>query len=67
MINRDKMLIEADELKEIIGKENIRIFDASVTDGVYVQEHIPGAAFLTMRNSRIPTAPTNPRSCQWMN
>jgi thiosulfate/3-mercaptopyruvate sulfurtransferase len=45
MMNRDKMLIEADELKEIFGKKNIRIFDASVTDGVYVQEHIPGAVY----------------------
>jgi thiosulfate/3-mercaptopyruvate sulfurtransferase len=45
MMNRDKMLIEADELLEKLGNENVRIFDASVTDGVYVQGHIPGAVY----------------------
>lgn len=44
-MNRNRMLIEAEDLLKIIGNENLRIFDASLTDGVYRQEHIPGAAF----------------------
>jgi thiosulfate/3-mercaptopyruvate sulfurtransferase len=57
MMNRDKMLIEADELKEIFGKENILIFDASVTDGVYVQEHIPGAVYFDHEKFSDPDSP----------
>ena len=44
-MNRESMLIEADELLKKIGDENIRIFDASITDDVYLMEHIPGAAY----------------------
>jgi thiosulfate/3-mercaptopyruvate sulfurtransferase len=57
MMNRDQMLIEADELKEIIGKENIRIFDVSVTDGVYVQEHILGAVYFDHEKFSDPDSP----------
>jgi len=44
-MKRDHILIEVDELLERLGNENIRIFDATITDDVYLQEHIPGAAF----------------------
>jgi thiosulfate/3-mercaptopyruvate sulfurtransferase len=44
-MKRENMLIEADELLKKIGNENIRIFDAAITDDQYVQGHIPGAAY----------------------
>jgi len=44
-MNRDSILIEADELLEKLDNENIRIYDATITDDVYQQGHIPGAAF----------------------
>lgn len=44
-MNRSDILIEADELLTKLGSENIRIFDASIVDAMYQQEHIPGAAF----------------------
>jgi thiosulfate/3-mercaptopyruvate sulfurtransferase len=57
MMNRDKMLIEADELKEVFGKENIRIFDASVSDVLYMQEHIPGAVYFDHEKFSDPDSP----------
>jgi thiosulfate/3-mercaptopyruvate sulfurtransferase len=39
------MLIEADELLKKLDGENIRIYDATITDDVYLGEHIQGAAF----------------------
>ena len=54
-MNRDNMLIEADELLTKIGSENIRIYDATIlffrsesertAYEEYLQGHIPGAAF----------------------
>src|SRR3989304_7410898 len=44
-MNRDKILIEADELLKKLDNENIRIYDVTITDDVYLQGHIPGAAF----------------------
>jgi len=44
-MEQHNFLIEADELLKKIGDRNIRIFDASASDAVYRQEHIPGAAF----------------------
>jgi thiosulfate/3-mercaptopyruvate sulfurtransferase len=44
-MNRDGILIEADELLEKLDNKNIRIFDATITDDSYLQGHIPGAAF----------------------
>ena len=44
-MDRDSVLIEADELLEKLEDENIRIFDASITDAMYLQGHIPGAAY----------------------
>jgi thiosulfate/3-mercaptopyruvate sulfurtransferase len=44
-MNRNNVLIEADELLTKFNDPNIRIFDASITDDVYLQRHIPGAAY----------------------
>jgi len=44
-MNRNGVLIEADELLTKMGDENIRIYDASIVDDMYLQGHIPGAAF----------------------
>jgi thiosulfate/3-mercaptopyruvate sulfurtransferase len=44
-MNRNEILIEADELLTKINNPNIRIFDATITDDVYTQRHIPGAAY----------------------
>ena len=54
-MNRENMLIEADELLSKIGNSNLRIYDATIlffrqeTDAtaheLYQQAHIPGAAF----------------------
>ena len=44
-MNRNDVLIEADELLTKIDDENIRIYDASIVDDMYHQGHIPGAAF----------------------
>ncbi len=53
-MNRDSILIEAEELLKKLGKENLRIFDASITDNVYKQEHIPGAAYFDHQKFSIP-------------
>jgi len=45
IMNRDDILIEAEELLEKLNDKNVRIFDATITDDTYIQEHIPGAAF----------------------
>ena len=54
-MNRDEMLIEADELMGKIGQPNLRIYDATIlffrkdadltAHEEYMAEHIPGAAF----------------------
>jgi thiosulfate/3-mercaptopyruvate sulfurtransferase len=44
-MERAELLIEADELLKKLGDDNIRIFDASVSDAMYRQRHIPRAAF----------------------
>ena len=44
-MKRERILIEADELLKKWDHENIRIFDASVTNMMYLQGHIPGAAY----------------------
>jgi len=44
-MNRKKMLIEATELLEKISDKNIRIFDATITDDMYLEGHIPGADY----------------------
>ena len=44
-MNRKDFIIEADELLKKIGDKNLRIYDATITDDVYLQGHIPGAVF----------------------
>lgn len=44
-MDRKNFIIEADELLKKVDHKNIRIFDASITDDVYLQRHIPGAAY----------------------
>ncbi len=44
-MRRDRMLIEADELLERLGHEDLRVFDATITDDAYRLAHLPGAAF----------------------
>lgn len=44
-MKRNEILIEADELLKKLGDENIRIFDATITDDAYLQGHIPGAVY----------------------
>ena len=44
-MNRDSILIEADELLKKLNNENIRIYDATITDDAYLQGHIPGAVY----------------------
>lgn len=53
-MNRNEILIEADELLKKFGDPNIRIFDATVTDDGYMQEHIRGAAFMEHENFSAP-------------
>jgi len=53
-MNRNEILIEADELLQKLGDKNIRIFDATVTNGAYLQEHIPGAVFFAHENFSEP-------------
>jgi len=44
-MNRDSILIEADELLKKSGNGNIRIYDATIVDDAYLQGHIPGAVY----------------------
>ncbi|MEP7135437.1 MAG: rhodanese-like domain-containing protein [Chloroflexota bacterium] len=44
-MHRKDMLIEADELLQKMDHKNIRIYDATITDDMYLLGHIPGAAY----------------------
>jgi thiosulfate/3-mercaptopyruvate sulfurtransferase len=44
-MKREDFLIEADELMAKLGNDNLRIFDATITDDAYLQGHIPGATY----------------------
>ena len=44
-MNRKDFIIEADELLKKIGDKNLRIYDATIVDDMYLQGHIPGAAY----------------------
>lgn len=44
-MNRQNVLIEAEELLPKINTGNILIFDATITDDAYLQKHIPGAVY----------------------
>ena len=56
-MNRKNFIIEADELLKKLDNKNIRIFDATITDDVYVQRHIPGAAFFDHERFSDPNSP----------
>jgi thiosulfate/3-mercaptopyruvate sulfurtransferase len=56
-MKREDMIIEAEELMKKLGDENIRIFDATITDDVYRQRHIAGAAFFDHEKFSDPTRP----------
>lgn len=56
-MNQNIFLIEADELLRKIGDENIRIYDASMNDAAYRQEHIPSATFFDHNRFSDPKSP----------
>lgn len=56
-MNRENLLIEADELLKKFDNKNIRIFDATITDDVYLQRHIPGAAYFDHERFSDPNSP----------
>ena len=56
-MKRDSVLIEADELQEKWDHENMRIYDASVTNMMYLQGHIPGAAYFDHEKFSDPDSP----------
>jgi thiosulfate/3-mercaptopyruvate sulfurtransferase len=56
-MNRNEILIEAEELLKKLGDKNIRIFDATITDDVYLQGHIPGAAYFDHERFSDPNSP----------
>ena len=56
-MKRESILIEADELREKLDHEKIRIYDASVTDMMYLQGHIPGAAYFDHEKFSDPDSP----------
>jgi len=56
-MKRENILMEADELLEKMGNENIRVFDATITDDAYLQGHIPGAAFFDHEKFSDPDSP----------
>lgn len=56
-MNRSAMLIEANELLEKLGNEKLRLFDATITDDVYLAQHIPGAAYFDHERFSVPDSP----------
>jgi thiosulfate/3-mercaptopyruvate sulfurtransferase len=56
-MKRESILIEADELLKKWDHENIRIYDASNTDKMYLQGHIPGAAYFDHEKFSDPNSP----------
>jgi thiosulfate/3-mercaptopyruvate sulfurtransferase len=56
-MNRADVLMEVDELLKKINDKNIRIFDATITDDVYLQSHIPGAAYFDHERFSDPDSP----------
>jgi thiosulfate/3-mercaptopyruvate sulfurtransferase len=55
-MNREYVLIEANELLEKLVNGNIRIYDASIVDDMYLQGHIPGAAYFDHEKFSDPNA-----------
>lgn len=56
-MNRARILIEVDELLTKLDGENVRLYDATITDDVYRREHIPGAAFFDHEKFSDPNNP----------
>ena len=56
-MERAEILIEAEELLNKLGDGNLRIFDASVSDAMYRQNHIPGAAYFDHERFSDPDSP----------
>ncbi|NUM46919.1 MAG: sulfurtransferase [Anaerolineales bacterium] len=56
-MKRENMLIEAEELLKKIGNENLRIFDATITEDAYMQGHIPGAVYFNHDRFSLPDSP----------
>ncbi len=56
-MDRKDMLIEADELLEKIDHKNIRIYDATIVDDMYLQGHLPGAAYFDHEKFSVPDSP----------
>ena len=56
-MNRNSILIEADELLKKLKNNNIRIFDATITDDAYLQGHIPSAAYFDHERFSVPDSP----------
>ena len=56
-MNRNNMLIEAGELLKKLNNENIRIYDATITDDAYLLGHIPGAAYFDHEKFSDPNSP----------
>ena len=56
-MKRENILIEADDLLAKINDRNLRIFDASITDDVYLGQHIPGAAYFDHQEFSDSTSP----------
>lgn len=56
-MNRNDVLIEVDEVLKKFGSPNLRIFDATITEDVYLQHHIPGAAYFDHQRFSDPASP----------
>ena len=59
-MKRENMLIEVDELMKKYEDGNIRIFDATIIDDMYLEGHIPGAAYFDHERF---SDPHNPYMC----
>lgn len=56
-MNRNNLLIEADELMEKMGSDNLRIFDASIVEDIYEMGHIPGSVYFDHTRFSDPNSP----------
>lgn len=56
-MKREMMLIEADELLKKLGNENLRIFDATITEDAYRDGHLPGAVYFNHARFSVPDSP----------
>ncbi len=56
-MNRERLLIEPHELLGALGRADLRVFDASVSDGQYREGHIPGSAYFDHAHFSDPDSP----------